>query len=169
MSQSEQTVEEQEKKLHQCILTADGSQNVLRFGRKCYHMVRLLSYCTYTWYIHVVLLPCCIDREEESRKQLREMQKQITEVKRSHKTELQQREEMIAHLTDQLQEVKAKTAMEGKYVKKMCDVSIAQTQKRCLMSEKALQNEIAVCIHVYVRSIVHQTLCDESEALFRTG
>ena len=31
---------------------------------------------------------------------------------------LQQRNEMIAHLKDQLQEMKAKTSMEGKYIKK---------------------------------------------------
>ena len=65
-------------------------------------------------------------------------------MKRSRESELGQRREMIAHLKDQLQEMKAKTAMENKYVKKVCDVSIAQTQKRCAMTEKALQNEIAV-------------------------
>ena len=35
---------------------------------------------------------------------------------------LQQRNEMIAHLTDQLQEMKAKTSMEGKYIKKDAEV-----------------------------------------------
>ena len=85
-----------------------------------------------------------VDREEESRKKVRQLQRQIIEVKRSRETELQQRREMIAHLKDQLQEMKAKTSMEGKYVKKVCDVSVAQTQKRCAMTEKALANEIAV-------------------------
>jgi len=51
---------------------------------------------------------------------------------------------MIAHLKDQLQEMKAKTSMEGKYVKKICDGSVAQTQKRCAMNERALHNEISV-------------------------
>ena len=97
-----------------------------------------------SWIYEVAASGTSIDREEESRKRLRQLQKQIVEVKRSRETELQQRSEMIAHLKDQLQEVKAKTAMEGKYVKKVCDVSVAQTQKRCLMSEKALQNEIEV-------------------------
>jgi len=83
-------------------------------------------------------------REEESRKKVRQLQKQISEVKRNRESELQQRREMIAHLKDQLQEMKAKTSMEGKYVKKVCDVSVAQTQKRCIMTEKTLQNEIAV-------------------------
>ena len=35
---------------------------------------------------------------------------------------LQQRNEMIAHLKDQLQEMKAKTSMEGKYIKKDAEV-----------------------------------------------
>ena len=38
---------------------------------------------------------------------------------------LQQRNEMIAHLKDQLQEMKAKTSMEGKYIKKDAEVSIS--------------------------------------------
>ena len=36
--------------------------------------------------------------------------------------EKQQRNEMIAHLKDQLQEMKAKTSMEGKYIKKDAEV-----------------------------------------------
>jgi len=35
---------------------------------------------------------------------------------------MQQRNEMIAHLKDQLQEMKAKTSMEGKYIKKDAEV-----------------------------------------------
>ena len=34
----------------------------------------------------------------------------------------EQRNEMIAHLKDQLQEMKAKTSMEGKYIKKDAEV-----------------------------------------------
>ena len=75
---------------------------------------------------------------------MRQLQRQIAEVKRHEESEMRQRSEMIAHLKDQLQEVKAKTAMETKYVKKVSDVSVAQTQKRCMMTEKALQDEIAV-------------------------
>lgn len=37
---------------------------------------------------------------------------------------LQQRNEMIAHLKDQLQEMKAKTSMEGKYIKKDAEVQM---------------------------------------------
>lgn len=88
-----------------------------------------------------------VNREEESRKKIRQLQKQIAGVKQNRDSELQQRREMIAHLKDQLQEMKAKTSMEGKYVKKVCDVSVAQTQKRCVMSERALLNEIEVWLH----------------------
>ena len=37
----------------------------------------------------------------------------------------QQRNEMIAHLKDQLQEMKAKTSMEGKYIKKDAEVKFS--------------------------------------------
>lgn len=83
-----------------------------------------------------------IRKEEESRKRVKLLQKQIADVRRERDIELQQRAEMIAHLKDQLQEMKAKTAMEGKYVKKMCDVSVAQTQKHCQYTERNLMAEI---------------------------
>lgn len=51
---------------------------------------------------------------------------------------------MIAHLKDQLQEMKAKTSMEKKYIKKVCTVSVSQTQKMCNMGEKQLKDEIEV-------------------------
>ena len=64
------------------------------------------------------------------------------EMKRERETEIQQRNEMIAHLKDQLQEMKAKTSMENRYVKKMADVTVAQTQRRCQLTEKELKEEI---------------------------
>lgn len=51
---------------------------------------------------------------------------------------------MIAHLKDQLQEMKAKTSMEKKYIKKVCTVSVSQTQKMCNTGEKALKDDIDV-------------------------
>ena len=51
---------------------------------------------------------------------------------------------MIAHLKDQLQEMKAKTNMEGKYIKKCAEVGVAQTQKKCFMNEKEMRDEIEV-------------------------
>ena len=57
----------------------------------------------------------------------------------------QRRNEMIAHLKDQLQEMKAKTAMERKYVQKSSEVSVTQTKKKCDLSIKDLADEIRVC------------------------
>jgi len=83
-----------------------------------------------------------IHKEEEGRKRVKLLQRQLLDVKREKETELQQRMEMIAHLKDQLQEMKAKTNMEGKYIKKRAEVSVAQTQKRCNMAEKEMRAEI---------------------------
>ena len=52
-------------------------------------------------------------REEEGRKRVKSLQKALVEVRKEKEIELQQRNEMIAHLKDQLQEMKAKTNMEG--------------------------------------------------------
>lgn len=51
---------------------------------------------------------------------------------------------MIAHLKDQLQEMKAKTNMEGKYIQKDAEVAVYQTQKKCSLIEKQLREEIEV-------------------------
>ena len=48
--------------------------------------------------------------------------------------------------------MKAKTNMEGKYIKKCAEVSMAQTQKRCNMSEKQLKDEIEVSARVHLQS-----------------
>lgn len=61
-------------------------------------------------------------KEEESRRLVKSLQRQLIEVKREKESEIQQRNEMIAHLKDQLQEMKAKTSMEGKYIKKDAEV-----------------------------------------------
>ena len=49
---------------------------------------------------------------------------------------------MIAHLKDQLQETKAKTAMESKYIKKDADVRVTCAQKKCHKTEQELKDEI---------------------------
>ncbi|ESO88598.1 hypothetical protein LOTGIDRAFT_125731 [Lottia gigantea] len=83
-----------------------------------------------------------IQKEEDGRKRVRQLQKQLLDVKKEKESELQNREEMIAHLKDQLQEMKAKTNMEGKYIKKCAEVGVTQTQKRCYLSEKEMKDEI---------------------------
>ena len=43
--------------------------------------------------------------------------------------------------------MKAKTNMEGKYIKKCADVAVAQTMKKCSTEEKALKDEIDALRH----------------------
>ena len=57
----------------------------------------------------------------------------------------QQRNEMIAHLKDQLQEMKAKASMEGKYIRKDAEVRVDVTQKKCQQTETSLKQEREVC------------------------
>lgn len=87
-------------------------------------------------------LQMTIQKEEDGRKRVRQLNKMIQEVKVEKELELQQRNEMISHLKDQLQEMKAKSNMEGKYIKKCAEVAVAQTQKRCMLTEKELKEEV---------------------------
>lgn len=83
-------------------------------------------------------------REEESRQQIKDLQKSIADIKVEKEKEIQSRNEMIAHLKDRLQELKAKKNMESKYVKKSTDNSVAQTKKKCDLSEGELKQQIEV-------------------------
>ena len=87
--------------------------------------------------------PHCF-REENGRKRVKYLQKQLGDIKKEKEKEIQDRNEMIAHLKDQLQEMKAKTNMEGKYSKKCTEVRVAQTQKKCSIEEKNMKDEIEV-------------------------
>ncbi|KAM8953669.1 dynein regulatory complex protein 9 [Pelodytes ibericus] len=83
-----------------------------------------------------------IAREEDGRKKIKSLQKQLQDVKKEKEVEMQNRTELIAHLKDQLQEMKAKTSMEGKYVKKDTELQVSQTQRKCTISESDLQQEL---------------------------
>lgn len=113
-------------------------------------MTELVQNCSFQALINTVQgckqhkssLQSTIQKEEDGRKRVKELQKQLQGVKKQKETEIQQRNEMISHLKDQLQEMKAKTNMEGKYIKKCAEVAVAQSQKRCVMSEKEMKEEI---------------------------
>uniref|UniRef100_A0ABI7XKU4 IQ motif containing G n=1 Tax=Felis catus TaxID=9685 RepID=A0ABI7XKU4_FELCA len=83
-----------------------------------------------------------IAREEKGRKQIRSLQKQLLNVKRERQAEVQSRNEYIAHLKDQLQEMKAKTNLENRYMKRNTELQISQTQKKCNRTEELLLEEI---------------------------
>ena len=57
---------------------------------------------------------------------------------------LQNGNEYIAHLRDQLQEMKAKTNLENLYMKRNAELQISQTQKKCNRAEELLLEEIEV-------------------------
>lgn len=104
-------------------------------------------------------------KEENGRKRVKTLQKQLGDIKKEKEKELQERNEMIAHLKDQLQEMKAKTNMEGKYIKKCAEVSVAQTQKKCSLSEKEMKDEI----EKYRHDIDEEIRCNlEIESFLKT-
>ncbi|XP_040340735.1 dynein regulatory complex protein 9 isoform X2 [Herpailurus yagouaroundi] len=83
-----------------------------------------------------------VDREEKGRKQIRSLQKQLLNVKRERQAEVQSQNEYIAHLKDQLQEMKAKSNLENRYMKRNTELQISQTQKKCNRTEELLLEEI---------------------------
>uniref|UniRef100_A0A8D0H7B0 Dynein regulatory complex protein 9 n=1 Tax=Sphenodon punctatus TaxID=8508 RepID=A0A8D0H7B0_SPHPU len=83
-----------------------------------------------------------VSREEVGRKQIKSLQKQLQDVNKEKELELENRNEMIAYLKDQLQEMKAKTDMENRYVKKDTELQVSQTHEKCRSTEESLLNEI---------------------------
>uniref|UniRef100_A0A6I8N566 Dynein regulatory complex protein 9 n=1 Tax=Ornithorhynchus anatinus TaxID=9258 RepID=A0A6I8N566_ORNAN len=83
-----------------------------------------------------------IVREEQGRKQIRSLQKELQDVKKEREIKVQSQKEHIAYLKDQLQEMKAKTNMESRYVKKSTELQITQTRNKCDRAEENLLDEI---------------------------
>nr|XP_055171896.1 dynein regulatory complex protein 9 isoform X2 [Nyctereutes procyonoides] len=83
-----------------------------------------------------------IAREEKGKKQIKSLQKHLFTVKKERQAEIQSQNEYVAHLKDQLQEMKAKTNMENRYMKRNTDLQISQTQKKCNRTEELLLEEI---------------------------
>ncbi|XP_015848866.2 dynein regulatory complex protein 9 isoform X1 [Peromyscus maniculatus bairdii] len=83
-----------------------------------------------------------ITREEKGRREIKSLQKQLIDVKRERQMQVQNGNEYIAHLKDQLQEMKAKTNLENLYMKRNTELQISQTQKKCNRAEELLLEEI---------------------------
>ncbi|XP_050015716.1 dynein regulatory complex protein 9 isoform X3 [Alexandromys fortis] len=83
-----------------------------------------------------------ITREEKGRRKIKSLQKQLIDVKKERQMQVQNGNEYIAHLKDQLQEMKAKTNMENLYMKRNAELQITQTQKKCNRAEELLLEEI---------------------------
>ncbi|XP_026710691.1 dynein regulatory complex protein 9 isoform X3 [Athene cunicularia] len=82
------------------------------------------------------------DRAEEGKKEIKSLEKQLQDVKKETEIELQNRDNMIAYLRDELQEMRTKMNMESRYMKKSTDLQIHQTQKKCSNAENVLDKEI---------------------------
>ncbi|KAL4679190.1 hypothetical protein H8959_008840 [Pygathrix nigripes] len=83
-----------------------------------------------------------IAREEKGRKQIISLQKQLINVKKEWQFEVQSQNEYIANLKDQLQEMKAKSNLENRYMKTNTELQVAQTQRKCNRTEELLLEEI---------------------------
>ncbi|NXG46230.1 DRC9 protein, partial [Psilopogon haemacephalus] len=81
-------------------------------------------------------------RAEEGKREIKSLEKQLQDVKKEIEIELQNRDDMIANLKDELQEMKAKMDRESSYVKKITDLQVHQTQKKCSNVENVLEKEI---------------------------
>ncbi|XP_026855297.2 dynein regulatory complex protein 9 isoform X1 [Electrophorus electricus] len=83
-----------------------------------------------------------IIREEEGCLRAKALQRQLLDIRKEKTVALQWREEMTAHLKDQLQEMKVKTSLERKYVKSCAELLVYQGQKLNTRQEKQLEDEI---------------------------
>ncbi|KFP13265.1 IQ domain-containing protein G, partial [Egretta garzetta] len=104
-------------------------------------------------------------REEEGKKEIKSLEKQLQDVKKQTEIELQNRDNMIAYLEDELREMKAKMNMESCYMKKSTDLQVHQTQKKCNNAENVLDKEIQklrsktdeeIRVHVEIENFLRQ-------------
>ncbi|NXJ44148.1 DRC9 protein, partial [Ciconia maguari] len=104
-------------------------------------------------------------REEEGKKEIKSLEKQLQNVKKQTEIELQNRDNMIVYLKDELQEMKAKTNMESCYMKKSTDLQVHQTQKKCSNAENVLDKEIQklrsktdeeIRVHIEIENFLRQ-------------
>merc|ERR1712166_286827 len=70
-----------------------------------------------------------IMREEESRRLVKDLMAKRSEIHEEKEQKVIKLDETIAQLKDQLQETKARVALEGKYIKKESDVRVAVASK----------------------------------------
>ncbi|NXK37269.1 DRC9 protein, partial [Piprites chloris] len=81
-------------------------------------------------------------REEEGKKEIKSLQKQLQDIKRQTTKDLQNQDKIIGCLKEKLQEKTAKLDTASSYMKKDTDLQICQTQKKCSKEENALNKEI---------------------------
>ncbi|XP_062861267.1 dynein regulatory complex protein 9 [Trichomycterus rosablanca] len=83
-----------------------------------------------------------IIREEEGRLRIKVLKKQLTDCRKLMILELQKREELVAHLKDQLQDTKMKTSQETNYMKQSAELLVYQEQKLNHHQEMEMENKL---------------------------
>lgn len=78
-------------------------------------------------------------KEAAARKELRQVTKKLSTTKKETENEIHELTEMIAHIKDQVQELKSKTAVDGRYVKKSANSSIEMNATMRNVEESELQ------------------------------
>jgi len=82
------------------------------------------------------------EKEVAARKELRLLQRQLTSTKKGMEQEIHEMTEMIAHLKDQLQEMKSKSNLESKYVKKSADNNLDMNSTLKNIEETELKDKL---------------------------
>merc|ERR1719327_828518 len=82
------------------------------------------------------------EKEVAARKELRQLQRQMTSTKKGMEQEIHEMTEMIAHLKDQLQEMKSKSNLESKYVKKSADNNLDMNSTLKNIEETELKDKL---------------------------
>jgi len=82
------------------------------------------------------------EKEVAARKEFRQLQRQLTSTKKGMEQEIHEMTEMIAHLKDQLQEMKSKSNLESKYVKKSADNNLDMNSTLKNIEETELKDKL---------------------------
>lgn len=84
-----------------------------------------------------------IIEEEENRNKIKELHVEIAKVRKETEIVLLECDEAIAYLKDQVQEMKAKSNLEAKYVRNTAETNVDQTQRKCSSNEAKLHEMFA--------------------------
>lgn len=82
------------------------------------------------------------EKEVAARKEFRQLQRQLAGTKKAKDQEIHEMTEMIAHLKDQLQEMKSKSNLESKYVKKSVDNNLDMNSTLKNIEETELKDQL---------------------------
>jgi len=79
------------------------------------------------------------EKETNAKRELKDRNRRLAATKKGTETEVHELTEMIAHIKDQIQELKSQTAIEGRYVKKSAETSIEMNASLRAKEEGELQ------------------------------